>query len=308
MVAILYKKGVNWMLKQSFSRIKKVLTILLAVLFTVSLAAAAASNANYYTNISTSNGWHITIVSFPDGPANIFETYTGDYDKNYTQYIEDLNETMYDRNLNRTVKVDLVEDINVVNEVSNETLKVNGEQVSPDSPLRDIMEITYNTIIKYKFHADEQVAQQIHHLDKDIVSLPSEAASNANYYKNITMSNGWHNIIVSFSEFGGAHFFGNYTSDSDRNYTQHVEALKELVYDPIQDKSVRVDFVEDINVKNGVMNAIIEIDGKLVDLNNPLAEQAANAAHGTIGNFQMHADEAAREAQQPPHLDSNILQ
>jgi len=36
-------KGVNWMLKQSFSRIKKVLTILLAFLFVVALTAAAVS-------------------------------------------------------------------------------------------------------------------------------------------------------------------------------------------------------------------------------------------------------------------------
>ena len=55
-------------------------------------------------------------------------------------------------------------------------------------------------------------------------------------------------------------------------------------------------------------NTTIEIDGKTVDPNDPLAEQAANAAHGTIGNFQMHVDEAAREAQQIPHLDNNISQ
>lgn len=66
--------------------------------------------------------------------------------------------------------------------------------------------------------------------------------------------------------------------------------------------------LEGINVKNGVTNTTIEIDGKTVDPNDPLAEQAANAAHGTIGNFQMHVDEAAREAQQIPHLDNNISQ
>ena len=49
-------------------------------------------------------------------------------------------------------------------------------------------------------------------------------------------------------------------------------------------------------------NTTIEIDGKPVDPNDPLAEQAANAAPGTIGNFQRHADEAAREAQHPPIL------
>jgi len=43
------------MLKQQVSRIKKVLTILLVVLFAVSLASAAASDANYYINISTSD-------------------------------------------------------------------------------------------------------------------------------------------------------------------------------------------------------------------------------------------------------------
>lgn len=66
--------------------------------------------------------------------------------------------------------------------------------------------------------------------------------------------------------------------------------------------------LEDINVKNGVTNTTIEIDGKPVDPNDPLAEQAANAVHGTIGNFQMHADEAVRKVQQTPHLDSNISQ
>ncbi len=55
------------------------------------------------------------------------------------------------------------------------------------------------------------------------------------------------------------------------------------------------------------MNTTVEMDGKPIDPNDPLAEQAANVAHGTIGNFQMHAEEATREAQLPP-LDSNILQ
>lgn len=55
-------------------------------------------------------------------------------------------------------------------------------------------------------------------------------------------------------------------------------------------------------------NTTIEIDGKPVDPNDPLAEQAANVAHGTIGNFQMYVDEVVREAQQIPHLDSNISQ
>ena len=75
------------MSKQQVSRIKKVLTILLAVLFAVSLAEAAASNANYYTNISMSNGWHTTIVSFPDGPVKVFETCAGDYRNNSTRHI-----------------------------------------------------------------------------------------------------------------------------------------------------------------------------------------------------------------------------
>jgi hypothetical protein len=56
------------MLKQQVRRIKKVLTILLKVLFVVSLSSAAASNANYYTNISMSDGY-TTIVSFSGGPA-----------------------------------------------------------------------------------------------------------------------------------------------------------------------------------------------------------------------------------------------
>ncbi len=66
--------------------------------------------------------------------------------------------------------------------------------------------------------------------------------------------------------------FEIYIGDYDKNYTQHVEALKELVYDPVNNKSVKVNFVEDINVKNGVSNTTIEIDGKPVDPNDPLAE------------------------------------
>jgi 6-phosphogluconate dehydrogenase len=88
------------MSKQQVSRIKKVLTILLAVLFAVSLAAAAASNVNYYKKMNLSNGWHNIIVNFSDfGGAHFFETYTGDYGNKYTQHIEDLNETMYNGNL-----------------------------------------------------------------------------------------------------------------------------------------------------------------------------------------------------------------
>ena len=64
--------------------------------------------------------------------------------------------------------------------------------------------------------------------------------------------------------------------------------------------------LEDINVRNGVMNNTIEIYWKPVDPNDPLAEQAVNAAYGTICNFQLHANEVAREAQQTPHFDSNI--
>jgi hypothetical protein len=54
------------------------------------------------------------------------------------------------------------------------------------------------------------------------------------------------------------------------------------------------------------MNNTIEIYWKPVDPNDPLAEQAVNAAYGTICNFQLHANEVAREAQQTPHFDSNI--
>src|SRR5271169_2981607 len=138
------------------------------------------------------------------------------------------------------------------------------------------------------------------------VSLAAAAASNANYYKNINLSNGWHNIIVSFSDLDGAHFFETYTGDCDKNYTQHVDANNESMYDPVLDKAVKVNFVEDINVKNGVSNTTTEIDEKPVDPNDPLAEQAANAAHGKIINFQIHANEAARETKQAPHLENNI--
>lgn len=55
-------------------------------------------------------------------------------------------------------------------------------------------------------------------------------------------------------------------------------------------------------------NTTIKIDWKPVGLNDPLAEQAANSAHGTIGNFQMYVNETAREGQQTLHLDSNISQ
>jgi len=80
------------------------------------------------------------------------------------------------------------------------------------------------------------------------------------------------------------------------------------MYDPVLDKAMKVNFVEDINVKKGMSNTTTEIDGKPVDPNDPLAEQAANAAHDKIINFQIHADEAAREAKQINHLDSNISQ
>ncbi len=140
------------------------------------------------------------------------------------------------------------------------------------------------------------------------VSLAEAAASNENYYKNMSMSNGWHNIIVSFRDFGGAHFFERYKGDFKGNYTQHVEANNELVYNPVLDRAVKVNLVEDINVKNGVSNTTTEIDGKPVDPNDPLAEQAANAAHGKIVNFQIHADEAAREDKQAPYLENNISQ
>jgi 6-phosphogluconate dehydrogenase len=110
------------MSKQQVSRIKKVLTILLAVLFAVSLAAAAASNVNYYKKMNLSNGWHNIIVNFSDfGGAHFFETYTGDYDKNYTQHVEANNESVYDPVLDETVKVNFVEDINVKNGVLNTT-------------------------------------------------------------------------------------------------------------------------------------------------------------------------------------------
>jgi Txe/YoeB family toxin of Txe-Axe toxin-antitoxin module len=57
---------------------------------------------------------------------------------------------------------------------------------------------------------------------------------------------------VSFRDFGGAHFFERYKGDFKGNYTQHVEANNELVYNPVLDRAVKVNLVEDINVKNGV--------------------------------------------------------
>ena len=68
------------------------------------------------------------------------------------------------------------------------------------------------------------------------------------------------------------------------------------------------DFVEDINVKNGVTNTTIEIDGKPVDPNDPLAEQAANAAHGKIVTSKCMSTKPPEKPNKPPHLDSNISQ
>ena len=131
------------MSKQQVSIIKKVLTILLTALFTVPLTAAAASNADFYKNISKIDGY-TTIVSLNVGSAKIFEMYTNDYRNNYTQHIEDLNETVGGK------KVDLVEDIKVIDGVVNDTIKINGEQVSPGNPLADIRKVANNTIAKYK--------------------------------------------------------------------------------------------------------------------------------------------------------------
>ncbi len=84
-------------------------------------ASAAASNADFYKNISNIDGY-TTIVSLSVGSAKIFEMYTNDYRNNYTQHIEDLNETVDGK------KVDLVEDITVSNGVVNDTIKINGDQ------------------------------------------------------------------------------------------------------------------------------------------------------------------------------------
>ena len=51
-----------------------------------------------------------------------------------------------------------------------------------------------------------------------------------------------------------------------------------------------------------------EVDGKSVDPNDPLAEQAANAVHGKIITFKINVYEASHEAKQTHHLDSNISQ
>jgi hypothetical protein len=151
------------MLKQQVSRIKTVLNILLAVLFVVSLAAAASS-VNSYTNISESNGLHNTDLSFDYYGSHIVYKYIGDYDKNYIEHVEYTNASAYDENLNRTVKVDLVEDIKVVNGVGKDNITINGHLVDPQNTLAEVRNEAYSAVA----HHEEQAAlaaQHIPHLD-----------------------------------------------------------------------------------------------------------------------------------------------
>jgi len=135
------------MSKQQVSRIKNVLTILLSVLFLVSLSSAATSNMNYYTNISMSNGY-TTIVSFFDGPAKIFETYTMYPHNNgtdYDQVIRVENGSIYNK-----TNIDFVQIIHSHGSNVTDIMTINGTKVNPDDPYGDISYQTYGEIASYK--------------------------------------------------------------------------------------------------------------------------------------------------------------
>jgi tetratricopeptide (TPR) repeat protein len=155
------------MSKQQVSIIKKVLTILLAVLFAVSLSSAAASNANYYTNISMSNGY-TTIVSFSDEPAKIFETYTMYPHNNgvdYDQVIRVENGSIYNK-----TNMDFVQIIHSHGSNVTDIMTINGTKVNPDDPYGDISYQTYGEIARYKEQIDEakRVADLKNMYEKDI--------------------------------------------------------------------------------------------------------------------------------------------
>jgi tetratricopeptide (TPR) repeat protein len=143
------------MLKQQIRRIKKVLNILLAVLFVVSLSSAATSNTNYYTNISMSDGY-TTIVSFSEGPAKIFETYTMYPNNNgadYDQVIRVENGSIYNK-----TNMDFVQIIHSHGSNVTDIMTINGTKVNPDDPYGDISYQTYGKIARYKEQIDEALA------------------------------------------------------------------------------------------------------------------------------------------------------
>ena len=140
------------MLKQQVRRIKKILTILLTFLFVVSLSSAATSDANYYTNISMSDGY-TTIVSFSDGPAKIFETYTMYPHNNgtdYDQVIRVENGSIYNK-----TNIDFVQIIHSHGSNVTDIMTINGTKVNPDDPYGDISYQTYGEIARYKEQIDE---------------------------------------------------------------------------------------------------------------------------------------------------------
>jgi hypothetical protein len=76
-----------------------------------------------------------------------------------------MNAPAYDENLIKTVKVDLVEDIKVVNGMVKDDLTINGHPVDPQNPLTEVR----NEMYEFRARSEEQAtlaAQHIPHLDK----------------------------------------------------------------------------------------------------------------------------------------------
>jgi len=139
------------MLKQQVSRIKKVLTILLAVLFVVSVAGAV-SNANLYTNTTL----HVENMSFdaPDG-RHIDYIYIGDFVKNYDEYIKSTSVPAYDPMLNKTVNETVEEWFKVIQGKGTHAVKINGTLLDKDDPKGEIAQSAYSVIARYKEQIDE---------------------------------------------------------------------------------------------------------------------------------------------------------
>jgi hypothetical protein len=55
-----------------------------------------------------------------------------------------MNAPEYDENLIRTVKVDLVEDIKVVNGMVKDDITINGHPVDPQNPLAEVRNEVYS--------------------------------------------------------------------------------------------------------------------------------------------------------------------
>jgi tetratricopeptide (TPR) repeat protein len=135
------------MLKQQVRRIKKVLIILLAVLFAVSFASVAVSTANN-TNISAiaqNNGLHIIDLDFvAEEGAHVIYKYIGDYNGNYTQHVEYILKGEH-----------LVEDIRIASGVDYDNVTVNGKRVDLDSLEAYDRNIAYTDAARYQEQLDE---------------------------------------------------------------------------------------------------------------------------------------------------------